>query len=86
MTTATYPKMTQAQAMISMYLTMSKKSKDEFKHWFFENEQNSVSTASDNEISPELMASIEEGRKQIREGKCTRCRTKEDLDKLFASL
>lgn len=39
-----------------------------------------------NVITPELMASIEEGRQQIRNGECTVCRTKEELDGFFDAL
>lgn len=80
MNRTTYPKMTQAQALIGLYRSMSKKAKEEFKNWFFENEHESLV------LTPELSASIEEGRKQIREGQCTVCRTKEDLDNFFESL
>ena len=81
--TAVYPKMSQAQAMVGLYRSMSKKAKDEFRRWFFENEGSAMVAE---EVTSELMASIEEGRQQIRNGQCKRCRTKEDLDNLFASL
>lgn len=42
MITTAYPKMTQAQAMIGLYRSMSKKAKEEFKNWFFENEHQSL--------------------------------------------
>lgn len=80
-TTAVYPKMSQAQAMVGMYRSMSKKAKEEFRRWFMENE--AVVTM---EVTPELMASIEEGRAQIRKGQSTLCRTQEELDNFFASL
>lgn len=40
----------------------------------------------DLEISPELLARIEEGRKQIAEGKCYICRNKEELNAFLDSL
>lgn len=40
----------------------------------------------DLEITPELLARIEEGRKQIAEGKCYICRNKEELNAFLDSL
>ena len=38
------------------------------------------------EATPELLAEIEQARQEIREGKCTVCRTQEELDAFFDSL
>ena len=38
------------------------------------------------EANPELLAEIEQARQEIREGKCTVCRTQEELDAFFDSL
>lgn len=41
---------------------------------------------NDLKISPELWASIEEGRKQIAKGDCTICNNEEELNAFFDSL
>ena len=41
---------------------------------------------AEHKATPKLLAEIEQARQEIREGKCTVCRTQEELDAFFDSL
>ena len=57
--TKAFPKMTQAQAMIGMFRSMSKKARTEFATWFFQNVEMDVTQSAAYKAS---MRDIEEGR------------------------